>query len=381
MELIHREILSRIEKKIQPGKVIMITGARRTGKTWLLKELIRKTKAPYLHLNGEDLITEDLLLRKGIAEYRQLLGRRKYLFIDEAQKISDIGRILKVMIDEIEGLHIIVTGSSAFDLTNKTGEPLTGRKYTYNLYPLAQCELQPYENLVETKSLLESRLLYGSYPEVLAMESTQEKQEYLMELASSYLLKDILAIDQIRNSSRLVHILRLIALQIGNEVSYNEIAQQVGMSKNTVERYLDLLSKVFIIFRIDGYSRNLRKEIAKAPRYYFWDTGVRNVLIANFNLLSSRNDAGALWENYLISERLKLQHYKGWLSNNYFWRTYDQQEIDWIEERGGKLRGYEMKYGNKPAKAPAAWHKTYPDANFQLINRDNYLNFLSRQEL
>jgi uncharacterized protein len=330
-------------------------------------------------LNGEDYTTGLKLQQKGLDEYKNLIGTNKYLLIDEAQKIENIGQILKLMIDEIEGLHIIITGSSALDISSSTGEPLTGRKYTFQLHPIAQCELAAYENAIETESLLENRLIYGSYPEVLTINDNQQKTEYLNELINSYLLKDILVLDNIKNSSKLVNILRLLAFQIGREVSVNELAKNVGLNKLTVERYLDLLTKVFVIYRIEGYSRNLRKEISKSPRYYFWDNGIRNTLVANFNTLALRNDVGELWENYVIAERIKLQHYESWLSNNYFWRTYDQQEIDWIEERDGGLFAFEMKYQKKTVKAPGAWTANYPDATFNVISRENYLPFIMQK--
>lgn len=379
MPVIHRKIQDRIEARLQPGKVIILAGARRTGKTVLLKEIMKKLDGPFLYLNGEDYTTGLKLQQKGLDEYKNLIGSNKYLVIDEAQKIENIGQILKLMIDEIEGLHIIITGSSALDISSSTGEPLTGRKYTFQLHPIAQCELESYENAIETESLLENRLIYGSYPEVLTIKDNQQKTEYLGELINSYLLKDILVLDNIKNSAKLVNILRLLAFQIGREVSVNELAKNVGLNKLTVERYLDLLTKVFVIYRIEGYSRNLRKEISKSPRYYFWDNGIRNALVANFNTMVLRNDAGELWENYVIAERIKLQHYEGWPSNNYFWRTYDQQEIDWIEERDGGLFAFEMKYQKKNVKAPGAWTSNYPGATFDVISRENYLPFITQK--
>lgn len=379
MMVIRRALQDKIEKRMQPGKVIILSGARRTGKTVLIREIMGGLKQPYLYLNGEDYTTNIKLREKGIDEYKNLVGENRYLIIDEAQKIDNIGSILKLMVDEIEGLHVLITGSSTFDISNSVGEPLTGRKYTYQLHPISQLELQQYENPIETESLLENRLLFGSYPEVISLSNNNEKAEYLMELINSYLLKDILILDKVRNSSKLINILRLLAFQTGNEVSINELSQNVGLNKLTIERYLDLLTKVFVIYRIEGYSRNLRKEISKSSRFYFWDTGVRNALIANFNPLELRNDTGQIWENYIISERLKIQQYQGWLSNNYFWRTYDQQEIDWVEERDGALFGYEMKFRKTRAKVPAAWIKSYPEATFQVINKDNYLNFILKK--
>lgn len=379
MTVIHRKIQDRIEGRLQPGKVIILAGARRTGKTVLLKEIMKKLDGPFLYLNGEDYTTGLKLQQKGLDEYKNLIGANKYLVIDEAQKIENIGQILKLMIDEIEGLHIIITGSSALDISSSTGEPLTGRKYTFQLHPIAQCELAASENAIETESLLENRLIYGSYPEVLSIKDNQQKTEYLGELINSYLLKDILILDNIKNSAKLVNILRLLAFQIGKEVSVNELAKNVGLNKLTVERYLDLLTKVFVIYRIEGYSRNLRKEISKSPRYYFWDNGIRNALVANFNTLALRNDIGELWENYVIAERIKLQHYESWPSNNYFWRTYDQQEIDWVEERDGGLFAFEMKHQKRTLKAPGAWTSNYPGATFDVISKENYLPFIMQK--
>ena len=380
MQIIKRALQERIFSRMRAGKVIVLTGARRTGKTFLIKEVMKNLTEPYLYLNGEDYTTTIKLQSKGLEEYRNLVGNNKYLIIDEAQKIDQIGQILKLMIDEIEGLHILITGSSAFDLFNTFGEPLTGRKYSYLMHPVSQLELLPYENPVVTESLLTSRLIYGSYPEVLTIQDNNEKVEYLNDLINSYLLKDILVLDKIKNSSKLVNILRLLAFQVGHEVSVNELAKNVGLNKLTVERYLDLLTKVFVIYRIEGYSRNLRKEISKSSRYYFWDNGIRNMLIANFNDLLLRNDVGQLWENYIISERIKLQNCQGWASNNYFWRTYDQQEVDWIEEREGGLFAFEMKYKNHPVKVPGGWSKNYPHATFKVVHKENYLKFITQKD-
>lgn len=282
------------------------------------------------------------------------------------------------MVDTIEGIKIIASGSSVFDLANQLGEPLTGRKVTFNLFPLAQMEYSEEENLLQTKSLLEERLIYGSYPELLKYDSYEEKAAYLNELVNSYLLKDILEHDGIKNSSKMINLLRLIAFQIGKEVSLEELGRQLGMSRSSVERYLDLLSKVFVIYKVSGFSRNLRKEITKTSRWYFYDNGIRNTLIANFNPIALRNDIGELWENYLLSERIKFQQYTGMIVNNYFWRTYYQQEIDWIEEREGNLFAYEIKWKIKKAKIPSAWKDAYPDSEYSDISQDNYLDFITK---
>lgn len=356
----------------------MLLGARRIGKTVFIHQVIKKLNQPYLLLNGEDLTTIDILRKRTVENYKRFLGKNKILVIDEAQKIPEIGNILKLIVDEIKGIKIIVTGSSAFDLTNNIGEPLTGRKITFNMYPMAQMELSGSENFLQTTNQLEERLIFGSYPELLKYKTVEEKTRYLKEILNSYLLKDILEFEKIRNSSKLLDLLRLLAFQIGREVSLDELGRALGMSKNTVERYLDLLSKVFVIHRVQGFSRNLRKEITKSSKWYFYDNGIRNILIANLNLLSLRNDVGELWENYLLSERIKYQNYTGMLVNNYFWRTYQQQEIDWIEDRAGHLFAYEFKWNpNKKVKPPKTWTDAYPQSSFELINPDNYLDWIT----
>ncbi len=374
---IDRAIKNAFFKKMIPNKVLLLLGARRVGKTSFIEHLTKNIKEPILELNGEDMSTVEILKLRTVENYKRLLGRNKILIIDEAQKIQDIGQILKLMVDKIEGIKIIAIGSSMFDLANKLGEPLTGRKVTFNLFPLAQMEYAKEENMIQTKSLLEERLIYGSYPELIKYESNAEKATYLNELVSSYLLKDILEHDGIKNSSKMINLLRLIAFQTGKEVSMDELGKQIGISRNTVEKYLDLLSKVFVIYKVSGFSRNLRKEITKMSKWNFYDNGIRNALIANFNPIAIRNDIGELWENYVLSERIKYQHYTGMIVNNYFWRTYYQQEIDWIEERTGDLFAYEMKWkDHKKVKAPSAWKEAYPKSKFSVITQDNYLDFI-----
>ena len=377
MKYLERAITERFLKSLLPNKVVVILGARRIGKTSFLKHLTSTMKEPFLQLNGEDMATVEVLKQRTVENYKRLMGKHKFLIIDEAQKIPEIGKILKLMVDEIEGIKIIVTGSSMFDLTNQLGEPLTGRKITYQMYPLAQMEYMNEENLVQTKANLEERLIYGSYPELFQYTSNEEKATYLKELVNSYLLKDILAHDGVRNSAKMIDLLRLIAFQIGKEVSLDELGKQLGMNRITVDKYLDLLSKVFVIYKVQAFSRNLRKEVTKSCKWYFYDNGIRNTLIANFNALGLRNDVGELWENYLLSERLKFQHYTGMTVNNYFWRTYQQQEIDWIEERGGALHAYELKWNaNKKAKIPSAWKDTYPESSFEVQTPSNYLDWI-----
>jgi hypothetical protein len=376
MEYIVRELSDNILNKIQPNKVFIILGARRVGKTMLVKHLFERINEPVLSLNGEDITVHDKLAIRSVENYRQILGSYKFLFIDEAQKIPEIGLKLKLMIDEIEGLKVIITGSSSFDIYKDAGEPLTGRKYTFNLFPVSENEYNQLENSITKVDKLRERLIFGNYPELLHLPDQQDKIDYLNEMISAYLLKDILVFESIRNSQKIFNLLRLIAFQVGGEVSLHELGKQLGISKNTVEKYLDLLSKVFILHKVEGFSRNLRKEITKNSRWYFLDNGIRNAIIANFNPLESRNDIGALWENYMIAERLKYQQYKQISSNNYFWRTYEQQEIDWVEEREGSLFAYEFKWKQTKVKTPSQWTKNYPDAPFEVINKDNFQNWL-----
>jgi predicted AAA+ superfamily ATPase len=375
---LNRSIEAKVLHYLWPNKVLLILGPRRVGKTHLLRKVLAQLpQEKVLQLNGEDMATEEVLKLRTVENYKRLLSNYTLLVIDEAQKIPEIGLILKLIVDEISGLKILVTGSSMFDINNKLGEPLTGRKITLQLFPFAQQEYMQIENLVQTKSNLEERLIFGSYPELLHYGSTKEKTNYLNELVSDYLLKDILTLDGLRNSSKMLDLLKLIAFQIGKEVSLEELGKQLGLSKNTVERYLDLLSKVFVVYKLSGFSRNLRSEVVKSARWYFYDNGIRNALIANFSTLGMRTDVGELWENYCFSERLKHQHYQQIQASNYFWRTYQQQEIDWIEDRAGNLFAYELKWNSKKAvKPPKTWSNAYPNAQFAVITPDNYLDWI-----
>lgn len=378
MVIYPRTIQEVFEKKLRPNKVLMLIGPRRVGKTAFIQDYISQWKSKEtLTLNGDDVTDAALVQERSVANYTRLLAGKKLLVIDEAQHIPDIGMILKLIVDTIEGIRVIATGSSAFDLHQQVGEPLVGRKNTLYLFPLAQMEFKELEDYKATLEKREERLIFGGYPELIQYPDWKDKEDYLYQIMNDYLLKDILMVDGIKNSEKLYSLLRLIAFQIGKEVSLEELGRQLSMSKNTVERYLDMLSKVFVVYRIGGFSKNLRKEIVKSSRWYFYDNGVRNALIQNFNRLNLRADVGELWENYLAAERLKFQSYTQMHCNNYFWRTYDQQELDWVEEEGDQLRSYEFKYSlNKSPKSPAAWAKAYPDASFEVIHPGNYLDWI-----
>lgn len=368
--------IENLRKLIQPGKVMVIYGPRRVGKTTLLKKYLEGENHSVLFVNGDDIIVRQYLESQSIQTLRDFVGHHRLLVVDEAQHVEKIGLNLKLIVDHIPGIKVIVTGSSSFDLAQDVGEPLTGRKYVLKLFPLAQMEISKIEKRHETTAGLESRLIYGSYPEVVLIRDNRRREDYLRELIQSYLFKDILVLEGIRYANKLLRLLQLLAFQIGKQVSFTELGKQLSMSKNTVERYLDLLEKVFVIYKLSGFSRNLRKEITKSQRYFFYDTGVRNALIGNFNPLAVRNDLGELWENYIITERMKRQEYLRSVTNSYFWRTYDKKEIDLVEEREGKLFGYEVKWKKERVKIPRDWTGGYPGAAFEVIHRENYLKFI-----
>lgn len=369
--------LENLKRAVSPGKAVIIYGARRTGKTTLVKRFLQDIDEPYLLVSGEDITVQGYLASRSIEKLSAFVGANRLLVVDEAQKVPGIGSNLKLIIDHIPDIRIIATGSSSFDLARAVGEPLTGRKTTLRLYPLSQLEIGQIEQRHQTDANLESRLIYGSYPEVVLTNDNRAREQYLKEIVASYLYKDVLELDGIRHSAKISRLLQLMAFQVGKEVSYTELGASLRMSKNTIERYLDLLEKAFVIQKLSGFSRNLRSEITKNCRYYFLDNGVRNALINNFNALELRNDCGELWENYLVIERLKRQEYLLERANNYFWRTYSQKEIDLVEEREGKLFGYEMKWGAARAKPPKEWLTAYPNASWQLINRQNYLELIT----
>ncbi|MCD6427114.1 MAG: ATP-binding protein [Caldisericaceae bacterium] len=365
-----------LDDYLTENKVLLILGPRQVGKTTLLKNFLQKTKLKCKLVSGENIIVQDVLSSQNFDRIKEFAEGYDLLAIDEAHKIKGVGLGLKIIVDNIPGIKVIATGSSSFELLGQTGEPLTGRKRTVMLFPVAQLELNKIYNKFELKENLGDYLVFGSYPEVLTQKSRKRKIEILHELTESYLLKDILEFERIKGSRYLFNLLRMLAYQVGSQVSFNELAQNLGVDVKTVARYIDLLKKSFILYEVQGYSRNLRKEITKKSKYYFYDNGVRNALIANFNDLDLRNDVGALWENFIFVERLKKREYKGIFANVYFWRTWDKQEIDLIEEREGKLFAYEIKWSKRKVKVPSQWKAAYRDGEFKVITRDNYLEFI-----
>lgn len=373
---IKRKLSQEINKKLIPNRAVILYGARRVGKTTLIKHLVNRLDGKIKFINAENSIERNQLNTENFYKIKQILKGFDYLIIDEAQKINNIGQILKIIIDNVENIKILVTGSASFELANQVGEPLVGRKRTLTLYPFAISELfEDDDSKIEEQ--LEERLIYGSYPKVYLENDNHEKQEELLEIVDSYLYRDILELENIKNSSKIKDLLVLLAFQIGSEVSLNELSNSLGLHISTISKYLDLLEKVFVIFSLRGFSRNLRKEVNKSKKYYFYDLGIRNALINNFNNLTLRNDQGALWENFLMSERIKYLDNNRIFMNQYFWRTYDQKEIDLIEESGGLLHGYEFKFSKKKIKIPQEFLDTYKNSKIEIIDKENYIDFLT----
>jgi predicted AAA+ superfamily ATPase len=372
--ILNRHIQTKLESELRNGdKIILLFGARQVGKTTLVQRILAHNTYRALSINADELRFINVLSSRDLRQLRDLTGGYELLFIDEAQRIPEIGLNLKLMADNIPDLRIIATGSSSLHLASQTREPLTGRAWTHTLYPVALCELAHHYNPFELGDMLPERLIYGSYPELFFLEGREAKQDYLRNLTSSYLYKDILEISSIRHSHKLQNLLKLLAFQIGQEVSFNELGTQLGMSKDTVAAYVDLLEQSYVIFRLAGFSRNLRKEVSKRDKIYFWDVGVRNTIIGNLNPLTERNDTGQLWENLMISERRKWLAYQGALGSVYFWRTYGGAEIDLVEEREGRLFAFEYKWKKKHVRVPETFLNAYPEAVFEVITPQNFL--------
>lgn len=374
--LIERTIFTRIKKTLEGSepKIVIIYGPRQVGKTTLLSHLQAQLKTPYAFFLGDDLRTQELLGQQKLDILQKAVGTNRIIIIDEAQRITNIGLTLKLIFDNLH-LPIIATGSSSFDLANKINEPLTGRTSTFFLYPLSIEEVRPSLPEINLKRKLEEILRFGMYPKVITSTGEQEKINYLYELINNFLYKDILMFEGVRKPKKVIDLLSLLALQIGNEVAISELSSRLSLAKSIVEKYLDILEKMFVIVNLRGFSRNLRKEISKTSKYYFWDLGLRNALIRNFNPLHLRNDAGFLFENFSIVERQKILSNNSVWTNHYFWRTYDGKEIDLIEEKGGKLTGFEFKWSEKrkiSKSAASEFTRTYPQSNIMIINPDNF---------
>lgn len=372
--MIQRTVLPDMQRRLFKGKAILLFGPRQCGKSTLIAELIKDTD--YLYLNGDDGDVTDILTNTSATKLRAQIGKHKIVFIDEAQRIPNIGLTLKLFTDQIKEVQVIATGSSAFELSSKVNEPLTGRKFEFMLYPLSFAEMVAHHGLIQEKRLLEHRMIYGYYPEIV-MNDADEKI-LLKSLAGSYLYKDLLMLEQIKKPLMLEKLLKALALQVGSEVSYQEIAQTIGSDGKTVDKYIDLLEKTFVVFRVPAYSRNVRNEIKKGKKIYFYDCGIRNAIINNFNAVTARTDAGALWENFVIAERMKLLRYGGMDASLYFWRTSQQQEIDLIEEHeGGQLKAFEFKWGkNAKVRFPQTFTDNYPTAQTMAITPDNVADYL-----
>ena len=367
-----------LSKYIEPNKALIIFGPRQVGKTILLNGFLKNSGLKYRLDSGDDINVSHILSSSDFKEIKAYAAGYDLIALDEAHKIPNVGQGLKILVDQVPGLKIIATGSSSFELAGQIGEPLTGRKTTLTMFPVSQKELVLMHNEYDLKKQLPEWLVYGGYPAVQTAETLVQKRAVLEEILHSYLLKDILDLEQVKGSKILLDILRLLAFQIGSEVSLSEIAAKVGIDTKTVARYIDLFEKSFVIYNLRGFSRNLRTEVTKKGKYFFYDNGIRNAVIANWNDLFLRDDVGKLWENFLFMERMKKRAYDGIYANAYFWRTWDGQEIDCVEEREGKIFGYEFKWSDaKAAKEPADWKKTYPEATFEVINKENYIEFIT----
>jgi uncharacterized protein len=374
--MIDRILSKLLSSRFNRGKAIVLLGPRQVGKTTLIKGCMHNKE--YLFLDGDDPDIRDLLRTAGNSKLKSIIGRYKWVFIDEAQRIPDIGLIAKIITDQFKDVQLLLSGSSALEMNQSTQEPLTGRKFEYHLYPISWEEFEDHAGFTEAAFQLEERLIFGMYPDVI--NNRHDAREVLKQLTSSYLYKDLLSMTGIRKPDLLDKLVKALALQLGNEVSFTELSNLLEIDKSTVARYIDLLEKAFIIFRLNSFSRNQRNEIKNNRKIYFYDNGIRNSIINNLNSLDLRTDKGALWENFLISERIKFQTYYQHYSSNYFWRTVQGQEIDFIEERDGKISAYEFKWNSKGKnKISSSFLKEY-NATAQVIDKENFRNFIRKTE-
>jgi predicted AAA+ superfamily ATPase len=373
--MIKRTIQDAIEQSLFQGKAIIIYGARQVGKTTLIRAIQEKSAVPSIYLNCDEPDVRRALSDKTSTELKMLIGNNRLVLIDEAQRVGTIGMTTKLLTDTAPDIQVIATGSSAFELSSRIEEPLTGRKREFRLYPFSLTELGQIYSPLEIRRLVERCMIFGLYPEII--NAPESAETALRELVRSYLYKDVLALQQIRNAEALERLVQSIALQIGNEVSYNELAQQVGVDKKTIESYLRVLEQSFIIFRLGSFSRNLRNELKKSRKIYFVDTGMRNAVINNLNAPDLRSDVGGLWENFVIAERMKRNQNQRLFPNCYFWRNHQKQEIDYLEELNGVLRGYEIKWRETRLKVSAGFSAAYPDCPVSLINRENMTGFVT----
>lgn len=375
--MIRRKLQDRIEAHLFKGKAIIVIGARQVGKSTLFRMILEDVDKPTLQLNCDEPETREMLANTNLQELRLLIGNNQILVIDEAQRVANIGITLKLITDNFPNVQILAAGSSAFELQNSLNEPLTGRKFEYHLFPISTQELMDSKGLLNVKQTLESRLIYGSYPDII--NNSDDAKDILYNLASSYLYKDLLNLDGIRRPALLNKLLVALALQITSEVSYNELAQTIGSDSKTVEKYIDLLEKCYIIFKLNGFNRNLRTELKRAKKFYFYDNGIRNAILQNFAPIALRQDVGALWENFFISERIKANQYTGRYANSYFWRSSQQQGIDYIEECDGQFSLFEMKWNPKRANArfPQTFLSAYPVAQQTVVTPENWIEWLS----
>jgi uncharacterized protein len=372
--MIFRTLEKAIEQRLFKGKALLLFGARQTGKSTLAAAILEKQSKLWMVMNGDDADIREILSDASASLLKSLIGKNEILLIDEAQRINDIGLVLKIITDQIKNVQVIATGSSSFELSGKVNEPLTGRKYEFQLFPLSFQEMVQHHGLLEEKRKLEHRMIFGYYPEIVTHAG--EEKERLKLLAGSYLYKDLLMLEQIKKPALLEKLLKALALQIGSEVRFNEVAQIIGSDPKTVEKYIDLLQKAFVLFQVPAFSRNVRNEIKKGRKIYFYDCGIRNAVLNNFNQLSDRTDTGALWENFVIAERLKYLKYKGDDTSFYFWRTTQQQEIDLIEETSNSLTACEIKWKKSKARLPLTFTANYPDTKAAVITKENVEEFI-----